>query len=389
MHPRLRLDIGWTDLFAAAFGPPVTHKRMADLGDDIQRNWPDRTVVVGLSVRTLFDGILAVLNLPNQAPIVASAINVEGMAQIAKAHGLKLTCVDVSSETLAPEPEAFSETTKNTGAKVGLIAQLYGAKADLASYHPRTNGFLLIEDAAQAFAGDFHCGDPIADVTLFSFGPIKRASALGGAVAVFKNATLAAKLREHLYKYQQKSEMWYRLRALKYMALKALNTPVTYGLFWRGLKLLGKDPDKVIASSARGFDSDETPAAVRFQPPRRMFARIAKQLSRAHDWRQRFNAFAELTTTHASWRSLASAAWLAPMICEQPQRVCSDLRAEGFDATRGATSLRCLDPLAAPLAAEMLEKIVYLPHPTHMSDKERDRLNIALSHYTTEQELTK
>ena len=59
----------------------------------------------------------------------------------------------------------------------------------------RRHGLLLVEDSAQAFAGPSSLVASGADVSLFSFGLIKTASAAGGAVVTVADAGLLARLR--------------------------------------------------------------------------------------------------------------------------------------------------------------------------------------------------
>lgn len=180
MKPRLKLDIGFKDLLSVFM--PVAEDE-ASLRLNVAHSFGgDRPVVIGLSVRTLFDAALTTL-IPSlkTRSIVMSAVNIETMALIAESHGLTVHAVDITPETLLPSPEGLDQALKDSGARIVVIAQLYGAVSDLSALAEvcRRHDAVLIEDAAQAFCGDFHRGDPSADLSLFSFGPVKRATALG------------------------------------------------------------------------------------------------------------------------------------------------------------------------------------------------------------------
>lgn len=352
----------------------------------IEDFWSGRHGVVGLSVRTLFDALLAELNLSKGTVIVVSAINIDGMARIIEAHGLKLVVVDIDAQTLTPPPGAVLAACRQHAAPVCLIAQLYGTVSPIAdAAELRAGGVTVVEDAAQAFAGGFYRGDPEASVSLFSFGPIKRATALGGGVAVMREGALAVRLRARLEGYQALSEAWFRRRALKYLLLKTLCSPVVYGLLFRLLIASGSDPEQKIGAVARGFSGQNLLTSIRKRPPPRLVALLAARLWEDHDHRARRSAAleAELRSEPVArpiGRAAARhAAWLVPLLFEEPEKVMLELRGAGFDATRGATSLRALDPKTAVCAARVMQRVLYLPHPIGLTADERGRLHRAIA----------
>jgi dTDP-4-amino-4,6-dideoxygalactose transaminase len=66
--------------------------------------------------------------------------------------------------------------------------------------------------------------------------------------------------------------------------------------------------------------------------------------------------------------------WLLPLRSADPLRAISILASAGFDATRGATSLRALEPTATPAARDLLAEVVYLPNPAHLPKRASKRL---------------
>ena len=251
MHPRLTLDIGWSDLLAAALTPGGSAR------DDTawRRVFPDGERVEALSVRTLFDAILTVRGQQDDAPILMTGVTIANMAEIARAHGRAVIAVDIDPVTLLPPPGALADAQARSGARLCVIAHLYGAVSACPDVDTlRARDVTVIEDEAQAFAGpNFNTGDRRASASLFSFGPIKRATALGGALGVFRDGDLAASVRGVLAEHPVKSGAWFRQRAVKYMALKALGAPAPYGALIRLIEARGKDPDAVIGAAAGGF----------------------------------------------------------------------------------------------------------------------------------------
>ena len=278
MRPRLKLDIGFNDLLSVF--APVFDKRQKLRTEVVRRFGGERAVVVGFSARTLFDAALMALNLPAGSGAILSAVNIETMFTIVESHSLNVTGLDLVADTLLPSPQALNAALQATAARVVVIAQLYGAISPLNEIAEvcRRHGAVLIEDAAQAFSGDFHKGDPDADISLFSFGPIKRATALGGVVAVMRNREHAAAMEAILARWPVKPEGWLRMRALKIAGLKAISPPLIYGLLLRMIAWAGKDADAWIGRAARGFGPGDILPQIRFQPPRSLLRLLARRL---------------------------------------------------------------------------------------------------------------
>ncbi|WKL58779.1 DegT/DnrJ/EryC1/StrS family aminotransferase [Asticcacaulis sp. ZE23SCel15] len=369
MKPRLKLDIGFKDLLSV-FMPVAVDE--ASLRLKIAHGFGgDRPLVAGLSVRTLFDAALTTL-IPElgAGSIVMSAVNIETMRMIAESHGLDVHAVDIVSETLLPTPQALEQALKDSGARIVVIAQLYGAVSDLKPLAEvcRRHEAVLIEDAAQAFCGDFHRGDPAADLSLFSFGPVKRATALGGAVAVIGAPERAEAMSAILNHWPMRGEGWLRARAVKIVGLKLASWPLIYGLIIRVLEGMGKDPDAIIGRLARGFSVGNILTQIRYRPPRALLRLLARRLGQGHDLRKRRNRAIEVAiglpkgATLLATEATKNAYWVMPVVCGDPDEVVVRARRQGIDVTRGATSLRAFgSPRQAPAAHNLIRRVVYWP----------------------------
>ena len=364
MYPRLTLDIAWRDLLWAAFG-----------GDRPQA-LPDG-LVAALSARTLFDTILNEAALPPGSPVVMSGINIQNMADLIRLHGLAPHFVDVAPDTLLPENEVLLDAQARTGAKLCLVAHLFGGHSPIKAIDTlRARGVCVIEDLAQGFSPEALAAEPAGDIALFSFGPIKRRTALGGALGRFRDAGLAGRIRGRLNAHPPLGDGWFRVRARKYLLLKALNHPLPYGLLFRGLESLGRDPDTVIGRLARGFSGDDLRRNIRHRPSPRLLQLMARQVAGDHDLPRRqalCTAFlARLPVAARIGQATEhSVHWLLPVIAPDPDGLILSLRRQGFDATRGATSLRAF---TGAQADRLIDHIVYLPHPADMAASARDRL---------------
>lgn len=377
IHPRLRLDIGWRDLAAALARP--NGDGAGDARAAIAALWQEkdagRHARAFLSVRTAFDATLQALDLKSGDEIVMSAVNIESMADIVRAHGVKIVPVDIDLRTLSPSVEAVrAAVTPRTRAI--LIAHLFGARVALAPYASlRGARTLLVEDCAQAWGGGFR-GSPEADLSLFSFGPIKRRTALGGAVAVFRDAELANLAAAIEARYPAMSEQWFLKRLAKYMGLKLASAPLAYGLVLRAIQAATGDAERVIGGVARGFPGGDILKHIRARPPARLLALLHRRIAEGADDSARIAACRELLERLPAEMSVLGADapshhfWLTPILVDRPNEAAQALRAHGYDATRGATSLRRLGD-NTPNAHRLIEHVLYLPAPWELSADER------------------
>jgi perosamine synthetase len=374
MQPRLRLDIGWRDLASVLL--PGRLDRL-DLVEIIKRAAPvDTTAVVGLSVRSLFDALLS--ETPKTAQVVLSAVTIQDMAALVRAHDREVRSMDIDIATLFPTPNAISEAC---GRDAGLIvvAHLYGGRSPIAPLAQAATSpeRLVVEDCAQAFDGELTLSDG-ADVALYSFGPIKKATALGGSIGLFRDAALARRVEARLEQNPILPDSWLIKRVMKFACLKLLGTPWMYALLLATLKRLGKDPEPFIGTLARGFPGASSIAdAVRFQPPARLLRLLGRRLRL---WSPRPDATPALLDRLAARLTVPGIAnrprhwWLAPIVTSTPESVISALRDSGYDATRGTTSMRAIADDTGRIperAKELIEHVVYVPKPANAKEAER------------------
>ena len=373
MRPRLLLDIGYADLFSA-FSPICTPSRQGASTADIKL-FPQS--VICLSARSAFHALLQTLTLAPAAPIIYSAITIETMVAIAQEHGLTPHFVDIDPATMLPSAADLDALLTKTGAKVVVIAQLFGCVSPLKAFGDvcKKHGALLVEDCAQAFSGDFYLGDAAADFSLFSFGPIKRFTALGGGIIVGKDKLALDKIAQTIQAWPPKADAWFCKRTLKFLALKAASTPIIYTALLRTLSALGKDADAIIGSIARGFQAGSITPQLEFQPSPRQQRLLNRRLSVAKHTPARSAAAAHILQTvqkllpNVAFETLGSAAhqnahWLMPVLVNDkvtyPANIVIQLRQFGFDATQGATSMRAFGG-DCPNAQRIMRQVVYLP----------------------------
>lgn len=363
LQPRLHLDIDWRDL-ASVFAPAPPAREALEAA--IAARWPAHAFPA-LSARTAFDAMLTVSRVPPNAAVAMSAVTIQNMADLVAVHGLRPVAVDIDLATLSPRPADLERVLVSSGARFYVHAHLFGVRNDIGDLVARCRAHhaLMIEDCAQAFAGA-PTEPPASDLALYSFGPIKAHTCLGGAVAVARDAAFARAVRAALAAHAPMPERWLRMRALKYALLKLLAAPALYGAAVAALQLIGADVDAAIGGAARGFHGDLM-TALRRGPSRAHVRLLQRRFVRTTDTSWRSRALATLDAAIAARLQRpgaavrANAAWLYPVLVEDPAAAVRALRQAGFDATRGATSLRCIDPDAAPNACHLLRHVLYLP----------------------------
>lgn len=375
MWARKRLDLDWGDLRSAAVHGVLLGRRRA-LAEAIESRWSAAgDGLACLSVRSAFDFLLGALGWPPGGEVLVSAVTIRDMPRIVEAHGLVPIPVDLDAEHLAPRLESLEQgLTARTRAI--LVAHLFGGRIDLSpiAQFARRHNLLLIEDAAQAFAGDAYAGDNAADVSLFSFGPIKTATALGGAVVRVRDPELLDAMRQRQLGYPVQSRGDFLRRAAKYAALKTLSTRPCFSVLVAGCRAVGRDYDRLVNGCVRGFGTEHFFRRIRRQPSAPLLALLARRLATFD--RDRLRIRAQLAEQiMGRWSGTAhfpgSACrphthWLLPLWTADPPRLIATLAKAGFDATQGQSLTAIPAPASRPemealAARQVLAGVVFLP----------------------------
>src|SRR5216683_2437996 len=332
LHPRHRLDIEPSDLAAGLAAMTAADPKRA--AADLERLWsPGGQALATYSVRSGFHLLLSTLQLPPGSEVMFSAVTHPDMPRLATHHGLVPVPVDLDRGTLAPRPDALTRAlTPRT--RILVVAHLFGGLVDLdlAWEMCESRDVLLVEDCAQAFRGPLDTGNPLADVSMFSFGMLKTATALGGALFTVRNASLLQRMRDIQAAWPPQRRSSHLKRLMQASAFMALTRPTTYALLARAA---GDGFDRTVNSAVRAF-----PAAGTDDLVRRLAQRPGAPLLRLLEHRLRNFDYARLIDA---------------------------VRAAGFDAARKASSVSAI--AAAPgrpdiepvLAREAMSRLVFLP----------------------------
>jgi dTDP-4-amino-4,6-dideoxygalactose transaminase len=378
VRPPLTLDIGWGDLAAAAWACVVA--RGADERTRaVEQAWcPAGTAVAGLTVRTLFDAWLRARVYPVGTEVILTGFTLPDMARIVRENGLVPVCLDVDAVRMCPTAEELQAArSERTGAVV--VAHLFGARVDLAHVvaWADESGVDVVEDAAQAYAADGWRGSEHVAVSLFSFGLIKTATALGGAVARVSDAEVRARMREMLTSAPPQSRGEFAARVLRAGGLRLVGSRPVYSAFVACCGLLGLRHDEVLRRSARSIRTDDFLAAIRRRPSAALLALLARRLARSptrHIARraERGETVLRRLAEHVMVPGSGAAVrthWVLPVCVDDRDAVMARLRSAGFDPAP-AGSVTVIGP--APRLHEMEERLLYVPVGADFSDHELD-----------------
>lgn len=383
--PRMVLDISWSDV-GAGLAWCLVPDRWAPTEEAVEAAFGDGGALVGLTIRSGLDVMLTAQGWPTGSEVLISALTIPPVVEILRAHGLIPVPVDLDPRTGAPDLEDFERArTEHTVAV--LIAHLFGARLDLdgVAAWAADHGLLLWEDCAHAWLGDGWCGHPAAQVSFFSFGPIKTATAFGGGVWVVRDQDLMEGMRRLRDAQPRRSHTWCAARFAKYALVRAMVTPWSSTVLHPVLGACGVEPDDLIMTLVRGVPRDAMLQRVRWRPPYAMLALLRRRL--ASDPSERIAArrkFGELVLREADGVEVLGGLapnhthWMIPLIVSDPARARAVCLEHGFDATTGGSTMGPVPapperPGAIPMRARAaFEGMLYFP--VH-ADVEPERLS--------------
>ncbi|MEO8336090.1 MAG: DegT/DnrJ/EryC1/StrS family aminotransferase [bacterium] len=383
MIPRGAPYIGWADLFAGV-AYSIVPGRADGAQRSVERLWAPNTLA-SLSVRSGLDALLHVLAFPRGSEIIISAITIPHVVDILLEHGLVPVPVDIDLSTLAIDADDVrSAITPRT--KAILVAHLFGSRMPLDDIVvvAREHSLPLLEDCAQANDGSTWRGHADATVSMFSFGSIKRQTALGGGLLRFKDAALAEQVRLRQATYSRQSRKSYLQRVLQMTALKSIASRAMFRTFVGVCRMRGIDHDKALGTALRAFSKGDLFARLRQQPSVALLRMLHRRVSQsaAESVAERV---AIVDTVTAEFPELDRAGadsprhshWLFPMLTSQPEELMHQLWSRGFDATCGASNLisvKAPDGCTAPANAErLMEEVLYLPlYPSSSASEMRE-----------------
>jgi alkyldihydroxyacetonephosphate synthase len=424
--PRGRLDISYADLRFAFLHCQIWKSQQSKLEHDrLKRHICDiwnqsskdsaDTIVVGFSVRSLFDLYLTMKVYPEESEIlVVPPISVPGMMHVAKYHNLRIVPVDIDEQGgnwIDMDGIRSKITTRTVAIMVvhpfGMVTindNMYAQLRSMADEH----GLEIWEDCAECFTGlgkgglEFcercYLGNRrYADIRFFSFGNIKTATALGGGIAILRDpqhARQMERLQTSLYPTQQTSfEFFYRLVTVLCLNFIA-DSPVRVGLLALACRSCGVSFDTLVTYAVRGFRISSTKdeqkdihkliRQIRKRPSNTLLALLLRRLEQSAsvapsvpDRIRRCRLLQSLLVKHLSGailrdlKTFQDTFWTFPICCKERNRISDTMKMLGFDVATGSSQLCSVSKFAngtdgkrsCPFTDKLMDSTLYLPLP--------------------------
>lgn len=391
LWPRTRLQIGWGDL-AVGLAACLAGGNRDRLSARAQSYWPGESSLLCFSVRSGFDLLLQALDLEEGDEVIFSALNVKGMINIARRAGCTPVPLDLDVPTITPTVESLKAAI-SPRSKVLVVAHLFGCRLvlDPLIEAAKEAGLIVVEDCAQAFNGRDYPGHPKADVCMFSFGPLKTSTALGGALVNVRDAALLGKMRTIQAAYPVQPTAKQAKRVFQFAGLKLLTAPRIFGLVQRFYALSGKDYEDAVADRVRNVAVLKKAKNLRIRPSAALISLLCRRLenfdgslleARTAKGRRLKELLGESLVLPGQGNAHYDY-WVFPAVVEQPRRFIAKLRGAGFDAANLPRSQAVAAPddrpqLEARTASDMLAHLVILPCYPGLPDREMQRLAAAV-----------
>lgn len=342
---RKRIDISTKDLFKGlkyclmtGSGVSVTSKIQSTWEKDNQQSF------ICLSVRTGFDLLFEALDFERGSEVLMTALTIPDMPKIIVHHGLVPVPVDLGVDNLGPSVKNIEDAiTAKT--KAIVIAHLFGGIIDPETIIAVTkkHNLLIIEDCAQSYYSVTYSGNPGAHISMFSFGTIKTATALGGGILIFRNNSLLVSKMQNLYHaFPMQSRLRFFIKLSKYLLIKFLSSPRVFPVVVKLLERNGIDYDSYIHNLSRSFPSGNLFQEIRKQPcfpllklmlhrfESYKYSTIEKRIERGNFLRRNLPE----KYIFPGHEAIIQTYWAFPVLTPEPQKLIDGLRKAGFDATR-------------------------------------------------------
>ncbi|MFO0915143.1 MAG: DegT/DnrJ/EryC1/StrS family aminotransferase [Pirellulales bacterium] len=301
-----------------------------------QKSWnDDGDFLITLSVRSAFDLLLRALQLPSGSEVLLSALTVPDMVRIVQSHGLVPVPVDTDARGHIDANSLQHAITGNS--RMIVVAHLFGGWTPMDDVRQvaQDHGLIVVEDCAQSFCRVGDSAHPSSDVAMFSFGPIKTATALGGAIVRVKSPALRDRMRELLNSDPIQSRTAFLRRIARFSLLKLLSGRIATALTQGCVEGLGGDFDLWANTAVRGFGTSHLAVQLRRQPSAALLKLLAKRW-RSYDFariERRARLGRQLSRCIGHEHPASHTFWVYPIFVSDPIVLRDRLRAAGFDAT--------------------------------------------------------
>ena len=389
VYPRKKLDYSFGNILSALTMTIVPRLDKRKIINEIENLWPMENVIVGLSVRTIFDSLLLTKNFKKGSEVIMTGITIPDMVKIVESHGLKIVPIDLDMETLQLKKEALNKAVSNKTVMI-VVAHLFGSRMEMDPVYEaldKRSDILIVEDCAQAYNGiNGYAKQSKTDISMFSFGSIKSITALGGAIGFTMDKELKKEINNKISKYPKIKNAEFRKKVLKYIALKILSNPFIYGFFILACRFLKIDYDKAIISSVRMVQDGCLFEAIRKKPStsqlRYLLYRLISMKENHITRRKEVGDYLKNILKNCDIHGYANPThsyWLFPIRSSRREKLVKLLRDSGFDATFTSTQLIPInepdeDDNALVECEKYMSETIYLPVYETIPKKSLDKL---------------
>ena len=391
MWPCKEIDLAWED-WVFAVGACLSPPPIQDVFARVERLWSAQDDSLAcLTVRSAFDLYLRAQRWEAGSEIVFSALTVPDMPRIARHHGLRPVPLDIDPATAAWDDSAL-ERCIGSRTRALVLAHLFGTRIDLdpAIEIARRRGIAVVEDCAQAYAGPDWTGHPESDLSLFSFGPMKTATALGGALARVRDPDTCAAMKRISAQDSIQPTGEFLRRVLLYGGLKAASHPRAYGVVMAVADALGADASQWIHSLTRNVADDAFIASIRRRPCAAQLGLLERRLGqgtstvsrRVEPGRTLMSSLGPDVEVPARTAD-PHGYWMFPVLAQNPEALSASLRDRGFDAMSARLAVVSDGATLTP-GAERLSNALYIPFDPAMPREELERLGKLVRRFEAE-----
>lgn len=265
--PVKRIDLSWSHWFLALSHCLLPSKRK-NLLEEIRTSASSAVdPLVCLSTRAAFDLLLRAVDWEDGDEILFSGLTIAAMPELAIHHGFRVLPLDIDPDSGIPDHSGLSRiVTRRT--KAIVVAHLFGARFDLTDLieEAKKHNLLVIEDCAQAYDGPNWHGHSAADVSLFSFGSTKSATALGGALAFVRRIDLRETMERLHFTLPIQARVSYLRILVKYGFIMACTLPRIYRVLHFLAQKIGLDIEQVTHHLSRSPTTSTSVNHLRKQP---------------------------------------------------------------------------------------------------------------------------
>ena len=381
MWPCKDIDVSWMDVL---FALRVCVKR--DLTPITEAGFRSESIrsLFCISVRAAFDLYLRSRRWSRGDECIFVGLNVPDMFRIAESYGLRVIGSDIDPITTKLDISQLRASI-NENSRFIVVPHLFGHRLDLRPVIELAKSLKLhvVEDCAQAFAGPDWSGSEGATLSLFSFGPLKTATALQGAVAIVRDSSLWEAMDRELQSDRVQPTWRYAARVVRFAMMRIATQRFVYGLFVRLIRSLGIDHETVIHAATKSATGASFERWLRTRPCTALKHVIRRRIVDSEPFFQSriakglvlFDAIGESVPLVLRGQQ-PNVFWVVPIRTEAPETLKDLLRDEGFDAISG----RLIAVKGCSVdGAKVLENGVMLPFSRRMSETELQRLGCAVT----------